>query len=211
MSAPNFSVKCNARNIYAFNMYSDFVAYCKENAELNESTCEELLNSQGFYYDWYQTEKDYYLESLERALKDKFGYNADFEDASPSDGDVFATIEDTIQFARCEIPVRLSIVFHAGYYDGFSLDWEISRISDCFGWDEVPDLDGCQEILTDECELNKGLAAALAKKLQNRLDAAVQKLGDEISDVIESIAPHALGGVVLSNGEGIYFDARTSA
>lgn len=212
MSAPNFSARRNARNIYAWNMHCDFVAYCDELAELNDCQSEDLQNDSYLHYDWYDEEKELCLDFVNERMKEVFGRRYDAEDSKHvCDGDNVGTVQDHIDFAGYEIPVRLSIVLESGYYDGFSLDWAVDRISYVYDYDYLPNLEGCKDILMDECELNKGLACALAKKLQKRLDAKIQEIGNKICDVLEGIAPHVLSGVVLSNGEGIYFDAKKSA
>lgn len=213
MSAPNFSVYRNARNIYAFCSYQDFEAYCEENADLNDCTSEELMNQDWFYQDWYFNEKLMYLDYLKEVMKETFGNKVDFADsfARVHDGDTVADINDFIVFAGCKVDVCLSVVLEAGYYDGFSLDWKIDRISYGYDFDYVPDEIGCQDILRDDCKLNEGLCVALANKLQKRLDAKVAALGDMISDALEKVAPYCLEGHVMSNGEGIYFPVEKTA
>lgn len=211
MSAPNFNTRHNARHLYAFCIWDDHDAYVEETKK--EYDEDEVTPAD--YSDWYDEEKRYYLNWLEEELTAKFGRALDFgaDVSNVFDGSEVCTVGRCFKFAGQEIGFLLGVYFQAGYYCGFALDWDLKDVE---SYDCLADLECCADILRDERwtgtryaprGLNAGLSKALAPKFRARLEKEIKALGDDISDVLEKIAPHKWEGVVASNGEGFYFDA----
>lgn len=217
MSAPNFNISHNTRHLCAFCDYSDFVEYCKENAEINDSTSEELENDSIFYQDWYENEKDYYFAWIKEELEKRFNYVISFDASEVYDGKNIAEVNTDFDFAGVNIEVNFGIVFEAGYYGGFKLDWCIDHIEqDAFSYPNYLDNDfisekDCEDFLYWNSDKSKGLSIMLAGKLKNRLENHINEIGKQLSDVLETVAPYCLEGHVMSNGEGIYFPVEKTA
>ena len=219
MSAPNFSCRHNAQYIYGFCEHSDFEKYVEDNKEIWDIETEEELEKAKFeneylYSDWYQDEKEYYIDWLEEEINKLTGYGSGLDSdftGMPSrritDGDEICQVWKNIRFAGGEFTVCAAIDFEAGYYEGFALDWRIKSITgDCGGYDydEMPDRADCCDLLADNTDLNEGLQKALADKLQARLEAALDEVTGAIEKALKTISPYHLTGVCLGNGEGIY-------
>lgn len=230
MSAPNFNCSHNSRHLNVFCISEDFELYKKDSKENDPEWYEEnadyLENSPYAQTDWYDNEKDYYLEWLEEKLmeaKKEKGLDVDFIDLAKNhvcDGDEICTVSRSFRFAGLDFDIKISIDFEAGYYDGFKLDW---NIKDVLGY-ETDDLD----YITDDdfCEAlqgyytawgdyrsynSPGLAKMLAPKLRKRVEKELEALTGIVDDCLEAIAPHCWEGSVFSNGEGIYFEVEKKA
>jgi len=229
MSAPNFSCRTNSRYIYAFCEPSDFEAYkndLKENDPDYYEENEDYLEGDYAYNDWYEDEKDYYLnwlsEALSDAAKDHQGLDIDFMDLSSGrvyDGTELAVIKKSITFAGIDFEVALSLDFEAGYYAGFAIDWNYKNICDFDGCnlDELSDED-LAEALRDYhywsnsyAGLNAGLSKALAPKLRKRLAEAISEASEVIEQALQTVSPYHLTGFCLGNGEGIYTNHRKAS
>lgn len=216
MSAPNFSMRHNSQYIYAFCEGSDFDAYLedyKQNNEIDEEDDDYSLR-EALYSDWYEDEKEYYLDWLEEELNklETKGLYSNFTELRAyniTDGDEIASVSKCIKFAGGEFMVRVAIDFEAGYYEGFSLDWRIDTIEGTGSYwhssfDYLPDAADCATLLEDEAGLNAGLCKALATKLQARLEATVDEITEAIEQALKTVSPYHLTGVCASNGEGFY-------
>ena len=227
MSAPNFSCRHNAQYIYGFCDHSDFEKYVEDNKELWDIETEEELEKAKFeneylYSDWYDQEKESYLDWLEheldKAVSAKQGLYSDFTEVLAHhiyDGDEVATVRKYIQFAGGEFMVMASIDFEAGYYEGFALDWNVKKVEGTGSYwhssfDYMPDAQDCEEMLRDETDLNEGLCKALATKLQARLQEALDEVTDTIETALKAVCPYHLTGFCLDNGEGIYTNHKKS-
>ena len=223
MSAPNFSTRTNSNCIYAFCEDSDFRAYVDENAESwgieSDEDRENAYMDSSIYQDWYDDEKSYYLEwleeELEKATRDGSGLHLDFNDSSRiSDGDDVAEIYKCFYFGGTKFTVMASVVFNAGYYAGFALDWRVAKVEGENAWttleDELPDADGCRELLEDNTDLNAGLCKALASKLEKRIQDELATITEAIEKALATIAPYHLAGHILSNGEGFYVNLKSA-
>ena len=221
MSAPNFNCSHNSRHLYAFCCFNnDFDAYKKDLKENDPDYYEEnedyLENSSWAESDWYDSEKEYYLDWLKEALEEKFGRKCDFIDHVKNhvyDGTEICTISKTVTFAGIDFDLEVSIDFEAGYYEGFKLDWNIKELAviECDSVDDLEDQD-LIDILTGDIYysyyrdgLKLGLAKMLAPKFRKRLENELKALTDGIDDCLEKVAPCCVEGHCLSNGEGIYW------
>lgn len=222
MSAPNFNCSHNSRHLYAFCCFNnDFDAYKKDLKENDPDYYEEnedyLENSSWAESDWYDSEKEYYLDWLKEALEEKFGRQCDFIDLLKNhvyDGTEICTISKSITFAGIDFDFEVSIDFEAGYYEGFKLDWNIKNLAG-YECDSVDDLENQDliDILTGDTYygwsyrdgLKLGLAKMLAPKFRKRLENELKALTDGIDDCLEKVAPCCVEGHCLSNGEGIYW------
>ena len=224
MSAPNFSCRSNSQYIYAFCEPSEFDEYVEENKELwgieTEEELEDAKQNSELYSDWYDEEKDYYLNWLEEELNkmtaDGTGLYSDFTESTRIiDGDEVAEVRKYIQFAGGEFMVMASIDFEAGYYAGFALDWNVKKVEGTRSWyssfDYMPDARDCAEMLREETDLNEGLCKALAPKLQARLEAAMDEVTEAIEKALQTVSPYHLTGVCASNGEGFYTNHKEKA
>ena len=224
MATCNFSTKHNATYIFAFCEHGDFEKYVEENKEILDIETEEELEKANFeneylYSDWYDQEKEDRLnwleEELDKAVSAKKGLYSDFTESQANhitDGDEVATVRKYITFAGAEFMVMVSIDFEAGYYEGFTLDWNVKQVEGTFGgydFDQIPDADDCAYLLAENTDLNEGLQKALASKLQARLEAALDEVTDAIETALKSVSPYHLTGFCLGNGEGIYTNHKS--
>ena len=216
MATCNFSLRYNSDFLYAFCEGSDFDAYLEEykkNNEIDEEDDDDSLR-EALYSDWYQDEKEYYIDWLEEEINKLTGYGSGLDSdftGMPSrritDGDEICQVWKNIRFAGGDFTVCAAIDFEAGYYEGFALDWRIKSITGDYGgydFDEMPGREDCRELLADNTDLNEGLQKALADKLQARLEAALDEVTGAIEKALKTISPYHLTGVCLGNGEGIY-------
>jgi len=224
MSAPNFSMRHNAQYIYGFCEHSDFEEYVEENRECwgieTEEELEECKMNSGIYSDWYDEEKQYYLDWLEEELNkltaDGTGLYSDFTESQRiTDGDEIATVRRYFNFAGGEFMVMASIDFEAGYYEGFALDWNIKAIEGTGSYwhssfDYLPDAQDCADMLQDETDLNAGLCKALAPKLAARIEKELEKVTEAIEKALQTVCPYHLTGFCLCNGEGIYTNHKAA-
>ena len=221
MATCNFSLRYNSDFLYAFCESSDFEKYLedyKQANDFNEDEEDEDSLREALYSDWYDDEKEYYIDWLEEELNKLTAYGTGLESdftGMPSrkitDGDELAQVWKNIQFAGGEFTVMAAIDFEAGYYEGFALDWRIKSITGNYGgydFDCMPDREDCRELLADNTDLNEGLQKALADKLQARLEAALDDVTGAIEKALKTISPYHLTGVCASNGEGFYFNHK---
>lgn len=218
MSAPNFSCRHNAQYIYAFCDHSDFEKYVEENKDIweidSDEDLESYLTSDCLYSDWYDSEKDYYLEWLEDELNKLTAYGTGLhlfftESCRITDGDEVAEIRRYFNFAGGEFMISAAIDFEAGYYEGFALDWRIKTAEGTGSYwhtslDELPDSYDCANMLEDETTLNAGLCKALAPKLAAKFDKELAVITEAIEQALKTVCPYHLTGFCMSNGEGIY-------
>lgn len=225
MSAPNFNCSHNSRHLYAFCCFDcDYEAYKKDLKENDPDYYEEnedyLENSEFAVSDWYDEEKDYYLNWLEEKLNEtakNSGLKVDFIDLAKNrvyDGTELCTVSKTITFAGIGFDLELSIDFEAGYYEGFKLDWNIKNLAgyECDGLDDLSDQDLIDALTGDTYYgyyyrdgLKSGLAKMLAPKFRKRLEKELKAMIDVIDNSLEAICPCCVEGHCLSNGEGIYW------
>jgi len=216
MSAPNFNCHHNSRHLNVFCIWDDFDSYKEDLKTEDPDYYKELQDyfedpASYAFSEWYDDEKDYYLNFLEESLKEKFGQSVSVKKDHVYDGDSICTISRSFRFAGINFDIKVGIYFEAGYYCGFKLDWDFDSICD---YDCMPDLEGAVYLLSDNCwhdnlgylGLNAGLAKALAPKFLNRFNTELKNLTDLIDDCLDSVAPHKWSGVCLSNGEGIYWE-----
>lgn len=213
MSAPNFNCCPNTKKIYAFCMSEDYDRYCEDDREqmaddpdYDGPICAEF---------WYDDEKDYYMQWLHEELQTTFGDRVGTFHGEAMDGCAITTIRVPFTFAGTEWPVEVALRLHAGYYDGFTIDWDLTKALNYYS-DIFPDEQDCIDELTadtwhyDRCipsNINAGLAKILAPKMIKRLQAALDDTTDKIDAVLDKIAPHKWHGHCMSNGEGIYWPA----
>lgn len=228
MSTCNFSLRHNSQYIYAFCDHSDFEQYVEENKDCWGIESEEDLEAAKYqdgslYSDWYDEEKEYYLNWLEEELNKRTAYGTglhlDFTEVLGhriTDGDEVATVRKYVDFAGGTFEVMAAIDFEAGYYEGFALDWRVKNIEGASSYwhssfDYLPDVQDCVEMLHDETELNEGLCRALALKLQTRLEAALNEITTAMEEALKTICPYHLTGFCMSNGEGIYTNHKKAS
>ena len=214
MAAANFNCSPNTKYIYAWGEQSDFEEYLKENRDAFEietdEDLEKALNNEYIYSDWSEMVWEDAQNDLYNVLEAKTADNKDISfsweaDGRVYDGDVLAKVRKSFVFAGEKLTAELAIYVKAGYYAGFTFDWDIS---DFEGYDYMPDSSDCEDILSYNTFLNEGLQRALAPKLAKRFEAAQDALADFIDDVLQAIAPYHLTGVCLSNGAGWYTDHK---
>ena len=219
MSTCNFSLNYNSDYLYAFCESSDFDAYFEEYKQNNEIEDEDS-EREVLYSDWYEDEKDYYLDWLKEELckltPEGSGYYTDFtESCRITDGDTVAEVRKYIKFAGAEFMIMASVDFEAGYYEGFALDWNIKKIEgdnwQSNYYDYLPDLSDCMDLLRDNTDLNAGLCIALAQKLRDRLEAALNDVTNIIEQALKTVSPYHLTGFCACNGEGFYTNHKKSA
>lgn len=170
--------------------------------------------------DVYSEDKEYYISLLRESLENEFapattarGYHkVDYYDDGREiyDGDDVADVTDVFTFAGSEFEITYKVVFHSGYYEGFTLDYEL-KTSDTAGEDYLPDdgdaqdLQDTAEYLEDVCGLNPGLAKMLARPFIARVNNCAKSIRTRIDNVFAKIAPHNFTCIgVFSNGEAIY-------
>lgn len=220
MSAPNFNCITNSEFIYAFASYEDYKAYVEDNVMLWDIHTDEdlkaFLDAPDIYHEWLECEKEFYLGYLREELEHMapcdgkiMAVFSDFEPARIYDGEEVGTVETFFDFGGGRFLVEVSINFEAGYYEGFALDWHIKTIEgynsySCCSFDEMPDVEGCAELLTEETELNAGICKALAPKLARRIDESLKTVTGTIEKALKKISPYHLTGCVACNGEGFY-------
>lgn len=198
MSAPNFSCSHNARHIYAYLANDQYNEYCEDYRE-------QFDDEPADFDTWYQDEKDYIFEDLERIMSEKI--ECDYLDFTGMcgrniyDGDEVASVRRSFTFAGYRFDYSLKISMEAGYYEGFKLDYDVDRMEN---QDYMPDAEGCRYMLQDLAGLKPGLAKMLAPKLARRFELEADRLGDDISDCLEISAQYVIEGTVASNGEGFY-------
>lgn len=222
MATCNFSMRHNSQYIYAFCEGSDFDAYLedyKKNNEINDDEDDYSLR-EALYSDWYDDEKEYYLDWLREELYKVTAYgtglDADFtESCKIYDGDEIATVRRYFNFAGGEFMVMAAIDFEAGYYEGFALDWRVKSCEGTSSWhsayDELPDAYDCENMLEDETDLNAGLRKALAPKLAAKFEKELEIVTDAIETALKTVCPYHLTGFCMDNGEGFYTNHKEQA
>lgn len=193
MSAPNFSLNHNTRDIYAFCLYQDYYKYDTEAGY--EPTDEG-------YSAWSEYETETWEDVIIRKLTEKFGGNNTWKptDRPRRDANLLAAVESYVDFAGESWPVSVNILQIPGRYDGWTVDFELRQVN---GWDDIPEAYDLERDLR-YC-VNDGLARALAPKLLKRLKDELVRLTDQVDDVLRGCATHVLGCTALfSNGEAFY-------
>lgn len=145
MSAPNFNCCPNTKKIYAFCMSEDYDRYCEDDREqmaddpeYDGPMCAEF---------WYDDEKDYYMQWLEEELKTTFGDRVYIDDLNAHDGDTIARVSVPFTFAGDKWPVEVALRLHAGYYEGFTIDWDYTKVLNDYA-DLFPEEQDCIDELT---------------------------------------------------------------
>lgn len=217
MSTCNFSLRHNSQYIYAFCERGDFEKYVEENKDVweieSDEDLESYLMSDSLYSDWYDNEKEYYLNWLEEELDKQTAYGTGLElffteSNIITDGDEVAEVRRYFNFAGGEFMISAAIDFEAGYYEGFALDWRVKTAEGTSNWhssyDELPDAYDCENMLEDETDLNAGLRKALAPKLAAKFEKELAVITEAIEQALKTVCPYHLTGFCMSNGEGIY-------
>lgn len=196
MSTCNFSPVRNSRNFPVFLLSEDYDAYCADSRDQGCTPCD--------FSDWYDEDKAYYIGWLREQLEATFGAdNVDYyRDRDVYDGDDVADVYSTFTFAGIVFSVTLKVVLHAGYFEGFTLDHELSNVDGEFEY--IPDEEDAAGLL-NRAGLNPGLAKMLRRAFIAHIENAIQTTADGIDRVFAKVAPHnwrCLG--ILCNGEGVY-------
>lgn len=128
------------------------------------------------------------------------------------DGDVVAYRPLSCVMYGVEIEATIDIVLHAGYYQGASLDWEMSFSIGYSDWDSLDStwfsttvLNDIEEQIADE--YNAGLAKIGAplvlEKLKHFRDELIEHAENALSECTQPLKVAAR----FSNGETIYTEA----
>lgn len=201
MGTWNFSGDHNTPHKAVFCMWEDHDAYKEEmRQEYDEETLENMMgmDDQFGYSDWYDSEKEYYMEMLADDLKEAFGHKIDV-DGKARDGQKVCTIEGGFYFAGIYFPFSVGIFLESGYYEGFALDWKITSLFDSEYYDELPDKpEDIIHHLTewpcwnwhDSYRTPPGLAKMLAPKLLKRQQKELKQITDKLDKILMDLAPH---------------------
>ncbi len=218
MSAPNFSCTPNSCYIYAFCDFSDFKSYIEENRDAfnidSDEDEENALQDSTLYQHWYEDEKDYYLTWLKEEI-DKLDQDPNYSTSTDIlkvyDGDAVGNITRYVNFAGACFTITYKVIFKAGYYEGFTLDYELAQIEgdkSYMSFEEIPDAAGCRDLLYENCDINEGLCSALCAKLCKRIETTCNDIESALETILQTISPYHLSGSVLGNGEGIYTNCK---
>lgn len=189
MATGNFSLRRNAKILPVFCLQEDYDSECSEYDQEEDAT--------------------FHIESIRAELESIFG--ASYVNYDPQravyDGDEVCTVYAAFSFAGYSFGMTIRVTYESGYYDGFTLDYELK---DFEGYDFLPDSDDAQDILEDY-DLNPGLAKMLAKKFAARIEKHYDAMAAKIDSVFAKIAPHVweFDGA-FSNGECLYHDVKTA-
>lgn len=188
MATGNFSMYRNSSIFPAYCMSQDLT---DDDPELSYIYCEEAIYS------------------VREKLVDKFGKNCvDWESGRLVDrNNSICEVSDFFEFAGSEFSVTYKVTYESGYYEGFTLDWELKSMGEDYS--EIPDVEQLAEDLEYYYDLNPGLARMLAPKLQKRFQKVCEKIENGIDEVFTETSPHDLAvTAVCSNGETFYIDKK---
>lgn len=190
MGTFNFSAKHNSPHKAVFCTWEDHYKYKEQLIqEYGEEKARQFsaFDDKYGYSDFFDSEKEWYMEQLKLELEKAFGHTLKDMNANARDGQEVCRVGHTWTFGGMNFYTEVGIYLEAGYYEGFALDWEINEMLDCYT-DEIPDTETAISYLEDN--MNPGMAKMLAGKFIKKCERELKSITDKIDTILMELAPH---------------------
>lgn len=113
---------------------------------------------------------------------------------------------DYFTYYGVEWHIGLIVKTVSGYYEGFSLDYDITITSDISNTEYTNEDDWVMDIITfdSDCLPYKGLFLANTDKTKRKIKEMIDTLQDEVETIFEEYSTPLIMVAQFSNGEAVY-------